>query len=51
MQLKAILNSIEKHKGFVYKRIAWDREAFKKTLLIDVRPGMRPDFWTDFRVV
>lgn len=38
MQLKAILNSIEKHKGFVYERVAWDKEAFDKTLLIHVRP-------------
>lgn len=38
MQLKAILNSIEKHKGFVYDGVYWDAEAFKKTLLIRVRP-------------
>lgn len=33
-----LLNSIEKHKGFVYDGIAWDDEALKKTLLIGVRP-------------
>lgn len=33
-----LLNSIEKHKGFVYDGIAWDDEAIKKTLLIGVRP-------------
>lgn len=38
MQLKAILNSIEKHKGFIYSGVAWDSEAENKTLLIDVRP-------------
>ena len=38
MQLKAILNSIEKHKGFVYDGITWDAVAPDKTLLIDVRP-------------
>lgn len=38
MQLKAILNSIEKHKGFVYDGVTWDAAASDKTLLIDVRP-------------
>ncbi len=38
MQLKAILNSIEKHKGFVYDGVCWDATAADKTLLIDVRP-------------
>jgi transposase len=38
MQLKAILNSIEKHKGFVYGGVAWDPAAGDKTLLIEVRP-------------
>lgn len=37
MQLKAILNSIEKHKGFVYSSVTWDPEAGDKTLLIAVR--------------
>ena len=36
--MKAILNSIEKHKGFIYSGVAWDPEAEDKTLLIDVRP-------------
>jgi transposase len=38
MQLKAILNSIEKHKGFVYDDVTWDESAGAKTLLIQVRP-------------
>lgn len=38
MQLKAILNSVEKHKGFVYSDVAWDEQATAKTLLIEVRP-------------
>lgn len=38
MQLKAILNSIEKHKGFVYDGVTWDAVAADKTLLICVRP-------------
>ena len=38
MQVKAILNSIEKHKGFIYEGIAWDEKSSDKTLLIDVRP-------------
>lgn len=38
MQLKAILNSIEKHKGFIYCEIEWDEKAPNKTLLISLRP-------------
>jgi transposase len=38
MQLKAILNSIEKHKGFVYEDVSWDPQSPDKTLLITVRP-------------
>lgn len=38
MQLKAILNSIEKHKGFVYHDITWDKKTKEKTLLIEVKP-------------
>lgn len=38
MQLKAILNSIERHKGFVYTGIEWEEKAFNKTLLISIRP-------------
>lgn len=38
MQVKAILNSIEKHKGFVYGRISWDAPAGPKRLLVEVRP-------------
>ncbi len=38
MQPKAILNSIEKHKGFIYDGVAWDAASADKTLLIGVRP-------------
>lgn len=37
MQLKAILNSIERYKGFVYSDIEWDKKALDKTLLISLR--------------
>jgi transposase len=37
MQLKSILNVVEKHKGFVYQAITWDHAAAEKTLLVDVR--------------
>ena len=36
MQIKSILNSIEKHKGFVYSDVKWDASACDKTLLIQV---------------
>jgi len=38
MHLKSILNSIERHKGFVYERIAWDEQTPDKALLVTVRP-------------
>ncbi|MGH7929627.1 MAG: ISL3 family transposase, partial [Candidatus Binatia bacterium] len=38
MQLKAILNSIERHKGFIYDDVSWDPQSPNKTLLINVRP-------------
>jgi transposase len=38
MQLKSILNSVERHKGFVYERVSWDSEVPDKTLLVSVRP-------------
>jgi transposase len=38
LQLKSILNSIEKHKGFIYDGIGWDPRAVAKTLLVSVRP-------------
>ena len=43
MQLKSILNSVEKHKGFVYRDIKWDTAATDKTLLVHVahRKGSR----------
>ncbi len=41
MQLKSILNSVEKHKGFVYGEVIWDADAEEKALLIEVRPRAR----------
>jgi len=31
MHVKSILNSIEKHKGFVYDEVVWDQAASDKT--------------------
>jgi hypothetical protein len=36
MQLKVILNSIERHKGFVYQDTNWDPDIKKKQILIDI---------------
>lgn len=41
MQLKSILNSVEKRKGFVYENIRWDKQYSVKTLLIQVRARSR----------
>lgn len=41
MLLKTILNSIEKHKAFVYGDVTWDHAAKVKTLLIEVKPRAR----------
>ena len=38
MQLKVILNSIERHKGFVYQDAYWDPDNKKKQILIDIKP-------------
>ena len=38
MQLKVILNSIEKYKGFIYSDIGWDGNEKGKSLLIKVKP-------------
>lgn len=38
MLLKSILNSIEKHKGFVYDNVSWSETDPEKTLLIQVLP-------------
>lgn len=38
MLLKTILNSIEKHRGFVYDNVTWNEQASVKTLLIQVLP-------------
>ena len=38
MQLKSILNCVEKHPGFVYRKVSWDPVAGDKTILIDVTP-------------
>jgi transposase len=37
MQLKVILNSIEKYKGFIYSDIGWDGNEKGKSLLIKVK--------------
>jgi hypothetical protein len=37
MQLMAILNSIEKHKRFVYQSIRWDNKAKQKQPLIEIK--------------
>lgn len=44
MQVKRILNSIEKHKGFVYGRVEFERGSDDRTLLVPIRPrvGSRP---------
>lgn len=36
MQLKVILNAIEKHKGFIYSNVRWDKQYKEKQLLIDI---------------
>lgn len=41
MQLKVILNSIERHKGFVYQDAYWDPDIKKKQILIDIKPRRR----------
>lgn len=41
MQLKVILNSIERHKGFVYQDAYWDPDTKKKQILIDIKPRRR----------
>ena len=38
MQLKVILNSIEKHKGFVYQSVRWDNKGKQKQLVIEIKP-------------
>jgi len=38
MRIKSILNSIEKHKGFIYETPSWDKQANEKTLLVRIRP-------------
>lgn len=37
MQLKAILNSIEKHKGFIYQSACWDSRTREKTILVHIK--------------
>lgn len=37
MQVKAILNSVEKLKGFVYERVAWETSSSEKSLVVQLR--------------
>lgn len=38
MQLKTILNRVEKYKSFVYGKVEWLEEAVRPTLLVQVKP-------------
>lgn len=38
MQLKILLNSVEKHKGFVYKSIDWGSFGGRRCIDVEVRP-------------
>ncbi len=44
MQLKTILNSLEKHKSFVYQEARWSHPEIKTEIEIPIRPriGNRP---------
>ena len=44
MQLKTILNQVEKHKSFVYGKVSWTRRAGRPALAVNLRPrrGSRP---------
>ncbi len=41
MQLKVILNSIERHKGVVYQDVYWDPDSKKKQILIEIKARSR----------
>ncbi len=38
MQIKSILNRLEKHKGFVYAKVEFDDKAKKQSLLVHIKP-------------
>jgi transposase len=38
MHIKSILNGLEKHKGFVYGKVEFDKTAGEKTLLVWIKP-------------
>src|SRR5579863_4906394 len=44
MQLKTILNRVEKHKSFVYGKVQWRHDQGRLSLHVKVRPrrGSRP---------
>ena len=44
MQLQTILNRVERHKSFVYKKVRWDETASRLTLrvFVDHRSNGRP---------
>ena len=41
MQLKTILNRVEKHKSFVYGKVRFGRKAGRLALSVNVRPRSR----------
>jgi transposase len=38
MQIKTILNRIEKHRSFVYCKVKWHKMAGQPTLLVEIKP-------------
>ncbi|MGH7927761.1 MAG: ISL3 family transposase [Candidatus Binatia bacterium] len=44
MQLQTILNRVERHKSFIYKRVSWDERAKRPTLRVQIeaRANGRP---------
>ena len=38
MQLKSILNRVQKHKSFVYEEVEWGRDGERATLRVSIRP-------------
>jgi len=38
MQLKSILNRVQKHKSFVYEEVEWGRDGERASLRVSIRP-------------
>jgi hypothetical protein len=38
MQLKSILNRVQKHKSFVYEEVEWGRDGERAILRVSIRP-------------